>query len=355
MPFSESRELYPVPEPYKTGMMDVSHGHSLYYEVSGKPGGQPVVFIHGGPGSGTSPKQRCFFDPSHYQIILMDQRGAGRSTPFASLEANTTWDLVADLEALRALLGLERWMVWGGSWGSTLALAYAQSHPERVTHLVLRGIFLLRKEEIDFFYQGPGTNFVFPDAWEHYLAPIPEAERGDLVRAYHRRLTSEDAAVRAEACRAWSIWEGSTSKLYPDAALQEQFGGPMAESLARIECHYFVNGGFMDATNFILHPDRIARIRDIPAVIIQGAWALGQQRVVARAPSLTRSHTNPPAPPSPRPLRRRYDMVCPMRSAWDLHRAWPEAKLTIVPDSGHSAFDTGIQKCLLDATDAFRV
>ena len=296
MPYSEARELYPVPEPFRTGALPVSHGHTLYYEVSGKDGGQPVVFLHGGPGSGTSPKQRCFFDPAHYMIILMDQRGAGRSTPFASLEANTTWDLVADLEALRALLGLERWMVWGGSWGSTLALAYAQSHPERVTHLVLRGIFLIRKEEIDFFYQGPGSNFVYPDAWEHYLAPIPAAERGDLVRAYYARLTSDDAAVRAEACRAWSIWEGSTSKLYPDDALVEQFGGPMAESLARIEAHYFVNGGFFDESNHILHPERIARIRGIPAVIIQGALRAGRR---ARARPFPLSFLTPTFSPSP--------------------------------------------------------
>jgi proline iminopeptidase len=269
--FSVGRDLYPVPEPFSTGMLPVTAGHQLYYEQSGKPDGQPALFLHGGPGSGTSPKQRAFFDPSHYRIIMLDQRGSGKSTPFASLEQNTTWDLVRDIEALRALLGIEKWLVFGGSWGSTLALAYAQSHPERCTHLVLRGIFMIRKEEIDYFYQGPGTSFIFPDAWEHYLAPIPVEERGDMVRAYYARLTSEDPAVRAEACRAWSIWEGSTSKLFQDEALVDQFGGPMAESLARIECHYFMNGGFFDASNHILHPDRIARIKNIPAVIIQGA------------------------------------------------------------------------------------
>lgn len=275
MSYSAARELYPVPEPFATGMLPVSGGHTLYYEVSGKPDGQPAIFLHGGPGSGTSPKQRCFFDPSHYKIILLDQRGAGKSLPFACLENNTTWDLVSDIEALRTLLGIEQWLVFGGSWGSTLALAYAQSHPERCSALVLRGIFLLRKEEIDYFYQGPGSNFVFPDAWEQYLAPIPVEERGDLVKAYYKRLTSADAAVRAEACRAWSVWEGSTSKLYHDESLVESFGGPMAESLARIECHYFVNSGFMDASNHLLAPARIARIRSIPSVIIQGCVCLG--------------------------------------------------------------------------------
>lgn len=271
MPYSESRELYPIPEPFKTGMMPVSGGHTIYWEVSGNPSGQPALFLHGGPGSGVSPKQRGFFDPAHYMIVMLDQRGSGKSTPFACLEQNTTWDLVSDIEALRALLGVQKWLVFGGSWGSTLALAYSQSHPEACTHLVLRGIFLLRKCEIDFFYQGPGTSFIYPEEWEQYLAPIPEAERGDLLKAYYTRLTSEDAAVRAEACQAWSIWEGSTSKLYKDAALVDQFGGPMAESLARIECHYFTNNGFFDETNHLLHPDRIARIRSIPSVIIQGA------------------------------------------------------------------------------------
>lgn len=234
-PVSTPRPLYPPIEPFSTGFMPVSGGHNIYYEVSGNPAGKPAVFLHGGPGSGTSPKQRCFFDPAVYKIVLFDQRGSGKSTPFASLEQNSTWDLVADMEQLRALLGIEKWLVFGGSWGSTLALAYSQSHPERVSHLVLRGIFMIRKEEIDYFYQGPGSNFIFPDAWEEYLRPIPLAERGDLVAAYHARLTSSDPAVRAEACRAWSIWEGSTSKLLPDAELVESFGGPMAESLARIE------------------------------------------------------------------------------------------------------------------------
>ena len=299
--------------------MDVPGGHSIYYELSGNPAGRPAVFLHGGPGSGTSPKQRCFFDPARYNIILFDQRGAGKSRPFACLEHNTTWDLVSDMEALRTLLGFERWLVFGGSWGSTLALAYAQAHPERCTHLVLRGIFMIRKEEIDFFYQGPGSNFIFPDAWEHYLAPIPPAERADLVRAYHARLTSEDAAVRAEACKAWSIWEGRTSKLIPDQDLVDSFGGPMAESLARIECHYFFNSGFLNSENSLLNPSKVDRIRGIPSVIVQG----------------------------------RYDMVCPIKSAWDLHRAWPEAEFIVIPDAGHSAFDGGIQAALIEACDRF--
>ncbi len=240
-----------LPYPFTIGIHPPS---TTDWECSGNPAGRPAVFLHGGPGSGTSPKQRCFFDPAKYHIILFDQRGAGKSRPFASVEANTTWDLVSDIEALRAMLGIERWLVFGGSWGSTLALAYAQTHPERVTQLVLRGIFLIRSEEIAFFYQGPGSNFVFPDAWEQYLAPIPPAERADLVRAYHKRLTSDDAAVRAEACRAWSVWEGRTSKLLPDQDLVESFGGPMAESLARIECHYFVHGGFFGPDNHLLHP-----------------------------------------------------------------------------------------------------
>ena len=272
MPYSEGRELYPIPQPFKNGMLAVPGGHTLYWECSGNPQGQPAIFLHGGPGSGTSPKQRCFFDPAHFLIVMFDQRGSGKSLPFACLENNTTWDLVRDIEALRLLLGIEKWLVFGGSWGSTLALAYAQSHPERCTHLVLRGIFMIRKAEIDFFYQGPGSDWLFPDAWEAYLAPIPVEERGDMVRAYYKRLTSEDAAVRAEACKAWSIWEGSTSKLYPDEQLVDQFGGPMAESLARIECHYFVNNGFFDASNHLLHSERIERIRHIPAVIVQGAF-----------------------------------------------------------------------------------
>jgi proline iminopeptidase len=314
------RTLYPEISPNRTGHLRVSDVHEIYFEESGNPNGKPVVFLHGGPGGGTEPKYRRFFDPEHYRIVLLDQRGSGQSTPHASLVDNTTWHLVSDIEAIRVHLGIERWQVFGGSWGSTLAIAYAQTHPERVTELVLRGIFLLRKQEIDWFYQR-GASALFADAWEEYLAPIPEAERGDLVRAYYARLTSDDARVRAEAARAWSIWEGKTSCLYPNAALVERFAGDkFAEAFARIECHYFVNGGFIDPARNPLSPARIDRIRKIPSVIVQG----------------------------------RYDVVCPMETAWALHRAWPEADLRIVPDAGHSAMEAGNLHELVSATDRFR-
>jgi proline iminopeptidase len=309
--------LYPEIEPYNTGRLRVSDPHELYFEESGNPHGKPVVFLHGGPGGGTEPKQRRFFDPAAYRIVLFDQRGCGKSTPAASLVDNTTWHLVADIEALREALGIERWQVFGGSWGSTLALAYAQTHPERVTELVLRGIFLIRKWEIDWFYQR-GCDALFPDAWEEFLAPIPESERGDLLRAYHRLLTSEDGKVRLRAARAWSIWEGKTSCLVPSEELIAKSGTEeFALAFARIECHYFVNGAFLEGRELLANVDAIRRI---PAVIVQG----------------------------------RYDVVCPMRSAWDLHRAWPEADLRIVKDAGHSAFEPGIARELVEATDRFR-
>src|SRR5580700_8023329 len=239
--------LYPEIEPYSTGQLRVSPIHEIYVEQSGNPSGKPVVFLHGGPGGGSDAKQRRYFHPEKYRIINFDQRGCGKSTPYASLEANTTWDLVSDIEKIREHLGIERWQLFGGSWGSTLALAYSERHPERVTELVLRGIFLLRKQELDWFYQR-GASALFPDAWEEYLAPIPENERSDLLRAYHRRLTSDDAGVRAEAARAWSVWEGRTSCLFANADLIARFGGDQfAEAFARIECHYFVNDGFFDA------------------------------------------------------------------------------------------------------------
>jgi proline iminopeptidase len=313
------RTLYPDLPANVTGHLRVSEVHEIYFEESGNPRGKPVVFLHGGPGGGTEPKYRRFFDPGRYRIVLFDQRGSGKSTPHASLVENTTWHLVSDMEALRAHLGIERWQVFGGSWGSTLALAYAQTHPERVTELVLRGIFLLRKQEIDWFYQR-GAGAIFADAWEEYLAPIPESERGDLVQAYHRRLTSDDPRVRAEAARAWSVWEGKTSCLFPNAELVERFaGGEFAEAFARIECHYFVNDGFFDPARDPLSKARIDRIRHIPAVIVQG----------------------------------RYDVVCPMETAWALHRAWPEADLRIVPDAGHSAMEPGNAHELVSATDRF--
>ncbi len=315
---STRRTLYPPVEPFNTGRLRVSDVHEIYFEESGNPQGKPVVFVHGGPGGGTDPKVRRFFDPSAYRIVLFDQRGCGKSTPHASLEANTTWDLVADMERIREHLGIEKWQVFGGSWGSTLALAYAETHPARVSELVLRGIFLLRKQEIDWFYQR-GASAIFPDAWEGYVAPIPEAERGDLLHAYHRRLTSEDPAVRQAAAKAWSVWEGSTSRLLPDPELIAKTGGDeFAIAFARIECHYFVNKGFFETEDQLLRG--VERIRHVPAVIVQG----------------------------------RYDVVCPMETAWALHKAWPEADLRVVPDAGHSAMEAGIVHELVAATDRFR-
>jgi len=311
--------LYPSLRTHRTGRLKVSPLHEIYYEESGNPSGKPVVFLHGGPGGGTNPQMRRFFDPKRYRIIMFDQRGCGRSTPHASLEENTTWDLVADTEKLRELLGIERWQVFGGSWGSTLALAYAQKHPQRVTELVLRGIFLLRRSELEWFYQNSeGAASLFPDLWEQYVAPIPEEERYDMMRAYYRRLTSNDARERNAAARAWSVWEGATSHLRSEAAYVAKFREvEYAAAFARIECHYFVNGGFLEADDQLLR--EVPKIRDIPAVIVQG----------------------------------RYDVVCPMRSAWHLHRAWPEAELVIVPDAGHSAFEPGIARALRRATDKF--
>ncbi|MGC4029740.1 MAG: prolyl aminopeptidase [Steroidobacteraceae bacterium] len=311
--------LYPPIEPYRTGRLKVSALHRLYFEESGNPRGKPVVFLHGGPGGGTDPRMRTFFDPRRYRIVLFDQRGCGRSTPHASLEDNTTWDLVADIERLREHLAIDRWQVFGGSWGSTLALAYAQKHPQRVTELVLRGIFLLRRSELEWFYQSSeGAASLFPDLWEEYVKPIPEEERYDMMRAYYRRLTSTDANERNAAARAWSIWEGATSFLRSNPDYIAKFrASKYAAAFARIECHYFVNGGFLDADDQLLRD--AARIRRIPGVIVQG----------------------------------RYDVVCPMRSAWHLHRAWPEAQLVVVPDAGHSAFEPGIARALRAAADGF--
>ncbi|MDA1221504.1 MAG: prolyl aminopeptidase [Planctomycetota bacterium] len=313
-----SDPLYPPIEPYESGYLDVGSGHSIYWEQSGNPNDKPAVFLHGGPGGGSDPKFRRYHDPEVYRIVVFDQRGCGKSRPYASLHDNTTWHLVADIEALRTHLGIEQWQVFGGSWGSTLALAYAQNHPERVTELVLRGIFMLRRSELEWFYQG-GADQLFPDAWEHYLEPIPEVERGDLMSAYYRRLTSEDALVRRAAARAWSIWEGSTSYLVQDLSHIARTGeDEFAEAFARIECHYFVHGGFFETDGQLLQ--NVDRIRHIPAVIVQG----------------------------------RYDVVCPMRSAWDLHRAWPEADLRVVATAGHSANEVGNSAELVRATDRFR-
>ena len=315
---TELKTLYDPIEPFNTGRLKVSDVHEIYYEQCGNPNGKPAVFLHGGPGGGISPDYRRYFDPNIYRLVLFDQRGSGKSTPHASIEENTTWHLVEDIERLREHLNIRHWQVFGGSWGSTLALAYAETHPNRVRELVLRGIFLCRPKEIRWFYQ-EGASEIFPDVWEEYLKVIPESERADMVSAYHRRLTSEDDAVRLEAARAWSIWEGSTSKLFFDPDMIEKFADPeFALAFARIECHYFMNNAFFSSDNYLI--ENISRIRVIPAVIVQG----------------------------------RYDVVCPIRSAWDLHRAWPEAELRITPDAGHSIMEPGNLSALVEATDKFR-
>ena len=314
------RTLYDEIDPYDIGHLQVSDVHHLYYEQSGNPNGRPAVFLHGGPGAGLIPEYRRFFDPEAYRVILFEQRGSGRSLPHASLEDNTTWHLVADIEKLRNHFGVEQWLVFGGSWGSTLSLAYAETHPERVRGLVLRGIFLGRPGEIRWFYEaGHGASAIFPETWEQYLQLIPESERGDMIAAYYRRLTSDDYSVRLEAAEAWSLWEASALKLLPDPKLIEEFTEPeMAIALARIECHYFANNCFFDTDNYLI--ENVDRIQHIPAVIVHG----------------------------------RYDMVCPFTNAWDLHRAWPEASLEIVPNAGHAASEPGITDALVRATDSFR-
>lgn len=311
-------QLYPPIEPYATRFLDVGSGHSLYVEECGNPDGQPVVFLHGGPGGGCNPEDRQFFDPQHYRIILFDQRGAGRSTPHASLVDNTTWYLVEDIETLRTTLGVDKWLVFGGSWGSTLALAYAQKHTERVAGLILRGIFTLRRRELEWFYQ-EGASRLFPDLWEKYLAPIPVNERHDLMSAYYRRLTSDDAEQQVPAARAWAIWEGSLSKLRRDPDLVSKYGGD-AFSLAfsRIECHYFVHGGWMESDDQLIRDARL--LKSVPGVIVQG----------------------------------RYDVVCPPETAWALHKAWPQARFVMVEDAGHNSREEGIRKALVEATDRFR-
>ncbi len=312
-----NRTQYPPIEPFDSGYLAVGEGHELYYEQSGNPAGKPALFVHGGPGAGGDVNARRFFDPNRYRIVVFDQRGAGRSRPHASLEANTTWHLVADIERLRHHLDVNRWLVFGGSWGSTLALAYAETHPSAVSELVLRGIFLLRRVELEWFYQF-GASLLFPDVWQSYLAPIPEAERHDLIHAYHRRLTSRDPEVRLEAARAWSVWEGATSSLLANPKREQQFGAPeFALALARIESHYFVNRGFFSHENQLL--DGVEKIRAIPAVIVHG----------------------------------RYDVVCPIDTAFELARRWPEAEFKVVPDAGHSAYEPGITAALIEATDRF--
>ncbi|MEO1055938.1 MAG: prolyl aminopeptidase [Actinomycetota bacterium] len=314
----ERRTLYPEIEPNRSGMLTVSDVHDVYWEESGNPDGKPVVFLHGGPGGASHPRYRRYFDPAAYRIVCFDQRGCGHSTPHASLVDNTTWALVDDIERLRTHLDIDAWQVFGGSWGSTLALTYAEQHPDRVTELVLRGIFLLRRAELLWFYQ-EGASWVYPDKWEAYLAAIPEVEHGDLISAYQRRLTSDNSEVRMAAAKAWSVWEGATSNLLPDPDHEARSSvDEFALAFARIENHYFVNGGFFDVDGQILRD--VNRIRHIPGVISQG----------------------------------RYDMVCPIKSAWELHSAWPEADLRIVPDAGHSIDEPGHIHELVSATDRFR-
>lgn len=314
------RTLYDPIEPYDSGHLQVSPVHQLYYELCGNPKGKPVVFLHGGPGAGLVTDHRRFFDPQAYRIILFEQRGAGRSLPHASLDDNTTWHLVEDIERVREHFGVERWQVFGGSWGSTLALAYAEKFPERVTELVLRGIFLCREREIRWFYEDShGASAIFPETWEQYVRLIPEAERGDMIGAYYRRLTSDDPGVRLEAARVWSLWEASALKLIPDQELIDEFTEPeLAIALARIECHYFINKCFFETDNYLV--ENVDRIRHIPAVIVHG----------------------------------RYDIVCPFMNAWELHNAWPEASLEVIANAGHAATEPGIADALVRATDRFR-
>lgn len=311
------RTLYPDILPYRSGTLAVDACHTLYWEECGNPDGKPVVLLHGGPGAGCSDNMRRFHDPAKYRIVLFDQRGSGRSTPHADLTDNTTWDLVGDIEQLRAHLDIDRWQVFGGSWGSTLALAYAETHPGRVTELVLRGIFMLRRWELEWFYQ-EGASRLFPDAWAHYLAAIPEVERGDLISAFHRRLTCDDETTRLAAAKAWSIWEGGTSYLRIPADYTASHGDPQfALAFARIENHYFVNGGFFEVEDQLLRDAH--KLADIPGVIVHG----------------------------------RYDVVCPIQNAFDLHKAWPQAELVISATAGHSAFEAENAAALVEATDRF--
>lgn len=310
--------LYPPIEPYMSGYLQVSDIHTLYYEQCGNKEGYPILFLHGGPGGGCQIKDRRFFDPAFYRIILFDQRGAGRSKPHACLEDNTTWHLVADIEKLREELGIDKWAVFGGSWGSTLSLAYSQTHPDRVTALILRGIFTLRRSELLFFYQD-GASHIMPDYWEEYLEQIPEAERGDMMRAYYKRLTGADSGEKLRCAKAWSKWECATAKLYVDPANVARAGeSDWALAFARIECHYFVNGGFFRYDGQLI--EEADKIRHIPTTIVQG----------------------------------RYDLVCPMRTCWDLHKKFPEADVIIVDDNGHSSSEPGIQRELVSACDRLR-
>ncbi|MEZ5892383.1 MAG: prolyl aminopeptidase [Parvularculaceae bacterium] len=314
---NELRNLYPPIEPFDAGMLRVSGLHEIYYEVSGARNGKPVVVCHGGPGGGTTPSMRRYFDPERYRVILFDQRGCGKSRPHAELEDNTTWALVEDMEKLRRHLGVDKWQVFGGSWGSTLALAYAETHPERVSELVLRGIFTLRRDELLWFYQ-EGASWLFPDLWADYLAPIPVAERADMIAAYYKRLTGTNKAEQMRAAKAWALWEGATVSLLPSEERMQSFAGDaFALAFARIECHYFQNRGFFERDDQLIA--NVDRIRHIPSVIVQG----------------------------------RYDVCTPMKTAWDLHLAWPEADFKLILDAGHAASEPGIIDALVKATDRY--
>ena len=311
-----THELYPKISPYNTFRLKVSDLHEIFVEESGNPTGKPIIFLHGGPGGGIEPIYRQYFNPKKWRIVIFDQRGCGQSTPAAELKENTTWDLVADIEKIRKKLNINKWTVFGGSWGSTLSLTYSIIHPNRCDEIILRGIFMLRKKEIDWFYQG-GCSFIYPDAWEKYIFPISEDERSDMVKAYYNKLTSNDRAIRIEAAKAWSMWEVSTSKLLQNKkTLHSLKNENVAEAFARIECHYFINKGFFETENWILN--NIHKISGKLIEIVQG----------------------------------RYDVVCPMISAWDLHKALPEAGFHIIQDSGHSMLEDGIRKKLIEITDS---
>ncbi|MFM2282265.1 MAG: hypothetical protein RLZZ444_4496 [Pseudomonadota bacterium] len=313
---TEFRTLYPEIEPYETGFLDTGDGHRVYWERSGTKGAKPAVFLHGGPGGGISPKHRRLFDPNLYDVMLFDQRGCGKSTPHASLDSNTTWHLVADIERLRILMGVEKWQVFGGSWGSTLALAYAETHPERVSELVVRGIYTLTRAELAWYYQF-GVSEMFPDKWERFLAPIAEAERGDMMAAYHRRLTGEDRAVQIAAAKAWSLWEGETITLLPEPETSGGFGEDnFALAFARIENHFFMNAGWLDEGQLLRDAHKLA---DIPGTIVHG----------------------------------RYDMPCPLKYAWALHKAWPKAEFRLIEGAGHAYSEPAILDALIEATDRY--
>ncbi len=310
-------ELFPNIQPFNTFSLPVSDLHTIYVEESGNKNGKPVIFLHGGPGGGVDPKYRRYFDPEKWRIIMFDQRGCGKSTPFAELKENTTWDLVSDIEKIRNHLSIDKWVVFGGSWGSTLSLAYSQTYPDSCKGLILRGIFLVRKKELDWFYQEGASN-IFPDRWESFLEPIPVEKRDNLMQAYYEILTGEDHSKKIEAAKAWSTWEGSTVRLLQDENFISDFSDDkFAEAFARIECHYFMNNCWFDSDNHLI--ENMHKIRHIPGVIIHG----------------------------------RYDIVCPVIQAWDLHKAWPEADLHIIPDAGHSIFEEGIKNKILEYTDRF--